>query len=216
MTTKSAPHPHTTRSAAARRQHAAATAAARVAATRRQRRRRGLLWAIAGVVVAAIVGGMMWTARSTSSSVTRTAPDFTLTDTSGASVHLADLRGRNVVLYFSEGAGCQSCLMQMAAIEQKAAEFAGANVTVLPIVMNTADQIRADMAANGVKTPFLIDADGTVSQAYGTLGKGMHAGLPGHSFVLIDSQGVQRWYGEYPSMYLAPADLLTQIRQHLT
>jgi hypothetical protein len=80
--------------------------------------------------------------------------------------------------------------------------------------MNSAVQIKADMAANGVRTPFLLD-DGTVSAAYGTLGKGMHAGLPGHSFVLIDTQGVQRWYGEYPSMYLSSADLLDQVRKHL-
>lgn len=88
-------------------------------------------------------------------------------------------------------------------------------VFVLPIVMNTAQQIRADMTANHVSTPFLLD-DGTVSREYGTLGKGMHAGLPGHSFVLIDAGGVQRWYGEYASMYLSPADLLTQVRGHLT
>jgi hypothetical protein len=81
--------------------------------------------------------------------------------------------------------------------------------------MNTVAQIRADMTANHVSTPFLIDSDGAVSTAYGTLGKGMHAGLPGHSFVFIDKDGVQRWYGEYPSMYLSPADLLTQVRTHL-
>jgi peroxiredoxin len=86
---------------------------------------------------------------------------------------------------------------------------------VLPIVMNTAEQIKADMAANGVRTPFLIDTGGTVSKAYGTLGKGMHPGLPGHSFVLIDTDGIQRWYGEYPSMYLAPVEFLNQIRTHL-
>jgi len=28
----------------------------------------------------------------------------------------------------------------------------------------------------------------------------MYAGLPWHSFVLIDKTGKQRWYGEYPSM----------------
>jgi hypothetical protein len=44
----------------------------------------------------------------------------------------------------------------------------------------------------------------------------MHPGLPGHSFVLIDTDGIQRWYGEYPSMYLSPADLLVQIRAHLS
>ena len=89
------------------------------------------------------------------------------------------------------------------------------DVTVLPIVMNTREQITADMAVNGVATPFLLD-DGTVSAAYGTLGKGMHAGLPGHSFVLIDAAGVQRWYGEYPSMWLAPAEFLGEVRARLS
>ncbi len=198
------------------RGRARSAAAARAAAARRQRHRAWLLWGIAGAVAVAIVATMMWTARTTTSTATRSAPDFTLTDTSGHPVHLADYRGRAVVLYFSEGAGCQSCLYQMAAIEQRAADFTSAGVTVLPIVMNTADQIRSDMNANHVTTPFLLDTDGAVSRAYGTLGKGMHAGLPGHSFVLIDATGVQRWYGEYPSMYLAPADLLTQVRTHLS
>ena len=71
-----------------------------------------------------------------------------------------------------------------------------------------------DAAVRHVRTPFLLD-DGTVSKAYGTLGKGMHAGLPGHSFVLIDRAGVQRWNGEYPSMWLSPSALLSQVRQHV-
>jgi peroxiredoxin len=180
----------------------------------RARRRRILLWAGTLVVVAGIVTAMLWSARDTSDSTARPAPDFTLTDTNGGTVHLSDLRGQNVVLYFNEGAGCQSCLLQMADIERNADLFTALDVRVLPIVMNTAEQIRADMAVNGVRTPFLID-DGTVSAAYGTLGKGMHAGLPGHSFVLIDADGTQRWYGEYPSMYLSSADLADQIRAHL-
>ena len=188
----------------------------RRAADRRARRRRLLIlgvWLGVLTLVASTITAMMLSARPTSSAATRTAPDFTLTDTSGARVHLADLRGRAVVLYFSEGAGCQSCLVQMAQIE-KDPRFAAAGVTVLPIVMNTREQITHDMTANGVRTPFLLD-DGTVARAYGTLGKGMHAGLPGHSFVLVDKNGTQRWYGEYPSMWLAPDELLTQVRDHL-
>ena len=209
-TRRPGPHPNGKRQARER------AAAARQAAALRARRRGALLWAVGITVVAVIVAAMMWTSRTTSSATTRTAPDFTLTNTDGQPVHLADYRGRTVVLYFSEGAGCQSCLYQMAAIEQDATDYTAAGVTVLPIVMNTAEQIRTDMTANNVATPFLIDTDGSVSRAYGTLGKGMHAGLPGHSFVLIDTHGVQRWYGEYPSMYLSPADLLTQVRTHLT
>lgn len=188
----------------------------RTAGRARQRQREHkLLWGVSVVAVAAVVAALMWSSRTTTDATSRPAPDFTLTDTSGATVRLADFRGRNVVLYFNEGAGCQSCLFQMADIERQADRFAAANVTVLPIVMNTAERIKVDMMANGVRTPFLIDTGGTVSAAYGTLGRGMHAGLPGHSFVLIDANGVQRWYGEYPSMYLSPADLLDQVRTHL-
>ena len=197
MTTRTAARPDRTRA----RHHIQARAAR--SGRSRQRRVQRLIWGVTIVAAAALIAAMMWSAQTTSDATSRLAPEFTLTDTGGATVRLADYRGKNVVLYFNEGAGCQSCLFQMADIERNAAQFTAANITVLPIVMNTADQIRADMAANGVRTPFLIDAGGTVSKAYGTLGKGMHAGLPGHSFVLIDANGIQRWYGEYPSMFLS-------------
>ena len=172
-----------------------------------------LTWVGVTVAVIGIIAAMMLTSRQQTSSVARVAPDFTLTNTAGAAVSLSGLRGKNVLLYFSEGAGCQACLVQMNQIENDPA-FAAAGLAVLPIVMNTKDQITADMATNGVRTPFLLD-DGSVSTAYGTIGKGMHAGLPGHSFVLIDKAGNQRWYGEYPSMWLSTTDLLKEVNNHL-
>jgi peroxiredoxin len=177
---------------------------------RARRRLRLAAWTVGSLALAAVLTVMMLTSKPESSDATRAAPGFTLVDTTGATHTLAQHRGENVLLYFSEGAGCQSCLVQMAEIEKNREAFAESDVTVLPIVMNSRDQILGDMAANGVRTPFLLD-DGTVSRAYGTLGKGMHAGLPGHSFVLIDRTGLQRWYGEYPSMWLAPKQLLDQI-----
>lgn len=170
--------------------------------------------AISLLIAVAGIGAALYSSQPQQVTTSTAAPDFTLTDTSGATHALADYRGQNVVLYFSEGAGCQSCLLQMGEIEKMAAEFTAANITVLPIVMNTRDQIVSDMQANGVTTPFLLD-DGTVSTAYGTIGKGMHGGLPGHSFVAIDAQGMQRWYGEYPGMWLNPQDLLTQAQAAL-
>lgn len=189
-------------------------AALRESEARRARRRRLLIAALVTAVIAGVVTAMMLSSRPNTSSATRVAPGFTLSTTAGKTVTLADYRGKNVVLYFSEGAGCGSCLQQMAAIEKDQAAFDKADIVVLPIVMNTRDQITHDMATYGVKTPFLLD-DGTVSREYHTIGKGMHDGLPGHSFVLVDASGTQRWYGEYPSMWLKPADLLSQISKHL-
>jgi peroxiredoxin len=179
-----------------------------------ERRMRLLVWGAVLLTLAGIVAAMLLTSKPQSSSATRAAPGFVLTDTSGAEHTLASHRGENVLLYFNEGAGCQSCIVQMGEIEKRAEAFAAEDVTVLPIVMNTREQILADMELNGVTTPFLLD-DGTVSDAYGTLGKGMHAGLPGHSFVLIDKDGRQRWYGEYPSMWLDPTELLDEVRDRL-
>jgi peroxiredoxin len=209
MTTGSSGHGTAQKS----REHINKLRAAQALKDRRRQRRIRLTWVAVTVAVIGIVVAMMLSSRQQTSSVARVAPDFTLTDTSGAQVSLAGLRGKNVLLYFSEGAGCQACLVQMSQIEKDPA-FAAAGLTVLPIVMNTKAQITADMAANGVRTPFLLD-DGTVSTEYGTIGKGMHAGLPGHSFVLIDKTGKQRWYGEYPSMWLSNADLLKEVSSRL-
>jgi len=183
-------------------------------AKRSHRGRRIVGWAGVLAVGLAILGFMLVTSRPESSDAVKAAPDFTLTDTQGRNVTLTDFRGSNVLLYFSEGAGCQACLTQMAEIEKQTDALKALNLTVLPIVMNTREQITADMTFNGVKTPFLLD-DGTVSAEYDTLGKGMHAGLPGHSFILIDKEGVQRWYGEYPSMWLAPEQLFDEVRTRL-
>jgi hypothetical protein len=103
----------------------------------------------------------------------------------------------------------------MREFESHAAELARAGITVVPIVMNPASEVRQEMAAFGIHTPYLIDATGSVSRAYGLLGKGMHAGLPGHGFVFVDGRGIERWYGEYPSMYLSTAGLITEVKAHV-
>lgn len=187
----------------------------RAAQAKRDARRRLRRWigAVAALAAAAIIGFGLWTALPTGGVATGTAPDFTLRTTAGTTVTLSALRGKPVVLYFNEGAGCGSCTQQMVQIE-KNPDFAAAGITVLPIVMNTADQIKPDLARYGATTPYLLD-DGKVSAAYGVLGKGMHEGLPGHSFVLIDAAGVQRWYGNYPSMWLDPKDLLREAKNRL-
>ena len=183
------------------------------AAALRRRRLVTIAWATGLLVVVGLVVAGLLSSRPTQSSEARTAPEFTLPTTDGTSVSLAALRGTPVLLYFSEGAGCDACLVQMAKIESDPA-FTATGIRVLPIVMNTAAQIMPDMSRLGVKTPFLLD-DGTTSKAYDTLGKGMHPGLPGHGFVLIDAQGVQKWSADYPSMWIAPADLLTEVKARL-
>lgn len=185
---------------------------------RRRARRATLLWSAAALAAAGLITAAVLVTSSPGAlqhNTVRTAPGFTLTATSGKTVSLASYRGRNVVLYFNEGAGCDACFYQMRQLEQHAAQLTRAGITILPIVMNPASQIRPELASFGLHTPYLIDATGAVSRAYGVLGKGMHAGLPGHGFVLIDAHGTERWYGEYPSMYLSADGLIQQVHAHL-
>lgn len=205
-----------TSATAARKQRAAALAKVRNDQRQHERRRKIIMTSASAfliVLVAAVVTVALLTSREETSTDAGPAPDFTLQTTAGDTVRLSDFRGSPVILYFNEGAGCGSCLQQMGEIEKDPA-FAEAGITVLPIVMNTAEQITADMSTYGVTTPFLLD-DGTVSEQYGTLGTGMHEGLPGHSFVLVDADGVRRWSGNYPSMWLAPDELLKQAQANL-
>jgi len=200
------------------------SARARAAAQRkRQAARRARLrlagWLAAAAAAAGLIIATALSAGSGSgtaqSSAVRSAPGFTLASTNGQTISLAGYRGRDVVLYFNEGVGCDACFYQMTEFQDHVADLARAGITVVPIVMNPVGQVRPQLAAFGIRTPYLIDATGSVSRAYGMLGKGMHPGLPGHGFVLIDARGIQRWHGEYLSMYLSATGLITQVKAHL-
>ncbi|MDN5569719.1 MAG: peroxiredoxin family protein [Propionibacteriaceae bacterium] len=180
---------------------------------RRNRRLFRAAMALLSVFIVGIVAFGLWSARPDANATARQAPEFSLRTTAGTTVSLADYRGKPVILYFNEGAGCGSCTQQMALIEKEPG-FAEAGITVLPIVMNTAEQIQPDLDTFGVTTPYLLD-DGQVSKAYDTLDKGMHPGLPGHGFVLIDANGRQVWSGNYPSMFLEPKQLLQEATSRL-
>ena len=177
----------------------------------------GLLAVIAGVGLVLFFYFGSRSARPSGGTVAaRRAPTFTLASTTGGNVSLSDYAGKKVLLYFSEGIGCDACFYQMVDLEKNAKQLSDAGITVLPIVMNPVDQVRSEEQRFGLSTPFLVDADGSVSKAYGVLCKGMHANLPGHSFVLIDGLGRIRFQKEYPSMYVSTADLLSSLRPVLS
>lgn len=143
------------------------------------------------------------------------APAFSLPATDGRTVSLDGLAGSNVLLYFNEGAGCDACFTQMVEIEQSLNRLEDLGVRFVPVMTNPAAPVRAELARFGLTTPVLIDASKEVSRAYDTLGRGHHADLPGHSFILIDREGVIRWRGDYPSMYVGTSELLARISASL-
>ena len=115
-----------------------------------------------------------------------------------------------MLLYFNEGVGCDACFYQTAKLEADPA-FEQTGVTLVPIVMNPAGQIETELRRFALQTPYLVDPDGSVSRAYDTLGTGHHADLPGHSFVLVGPDGQMLWRGDYPGMWVEPAQLASTI-----
>lgn len=183
-----------------------------------QKRQRTLRWvgwmAVASVAVLVITLAML-SSRPTTTVAKGIAPDFTLLNTNGQAVTLSSFRNRPVLLYFSEGVGCDACFYQMVEIEAHQEEFARLRVQILPIAMDPVDEVRQEMIRFGLHTPFLIDSNGRVSSAYHVLGLGMHPGLPGHTFVLIDPRGKLLWEENYPGMFVSSADLIREIQSKL-
>lgn len=180
-----------------------------------RRRRRWIGWAATAAVAVIAVTFVVVGGRTRPRAVTATgATAFRLASTSGASVSLGDFAGRSVLLYFNEGVGCDACFYQAAKLEADGG-LAKSGVTLLPVVMNTAEQVKPELKRFGVRTPYLLDPAGTTSRAYDTLGTGHHADLPGHSFVLVGPDGDVRWRGDYPSMWVEPKELVDAIRPEL-
>ena len=111
---------------AARHELHARQKAAAAADQRRSRWKRWLGWSAA----LAAVAGMLITSQTTSATTSTTAPDFTLPTTADTTVTLSALRGRPVLLYFNEGAGCGACIMQMAEIEKHKADLGKINASL--------------------------------------------------------------------------------------
>ena len=62
-----------------------------------------------------------------------TAPDFTLADQDGNPVHLADLRGKTVVLYFYPKADTPGCTVQACGVRDRRGDYEAANAVVLGV-----------------------------------------------------------------------------------
>lgn len=170
---------------------------------------------IAGVAVAVIAIAIAIVTQGRDRLVTGAAPPFTLPTSDGGSVSLEDMRGHPVLLYFSEGVGCDSCFAQMADIEASQSAFDDLDVHVIPVMVNAASDVVSAAGDFGLETPIALDTTKAVSSEYGVLGTGMHAGLPGHSFILVDETGTITWEQSFPSMYVPSAELVQMIANHL-
>lgn len=147
------------------------------------------------------------------------APPITLAATDGTIFDLSSARGETVLLFFQEGIMCQPCWDQIVDMEASWDEFAALGIDrMVSITTDPLDLLERKVADEGIETPLLSDPDLRFSKPYeanlfGMMGTSMN----GHSFVLVDEDGLVRWradYGGAPkyTMYVPIDRLLADMR----
>jgi peroxiredoxin Q/BCP len=99
------------------------------------------------------------------------APAFTLPDSTGTPVSLADYRGRTVVVYFYPAAGTPGCTKQACDFRDNLAELDEAGFAVLGISPDTRDKLARFVAKEGLTFPLLSDQKREVLTAWGAYGE---------------------------------------------
>ena len=135
-------------------------------------------------------------------------PDIELKDKAGKTYTAADFKGKNTVLFFNEGLMCYpACWNQIAAFGSDE-RFNSGEIQAISVVVDSASDWQRAVA----KMPQLAKANtmfDTGAGASGRLGmlttaSSMHRGsLPGHTYVVIDKEGVVRYVFDDPNMAMA-------------
>ncbi len=101
------------------------------------------------------------------------APDFTLPAMGGedivknGQIHLADLRGRTVVLYFYPKDDTPGCTKEACSFRDANREMLKRGVVVLGISADSIESHKKFADKYGLSYPLLADTETTVSQLYG-------------------------------------------------
>lgn len=122
------------------------------------------------------------------------APDFTLTDSTGAQVSLSDYRGQRVVVYFYPAAMTPGCTTQACDFRDSLDALAAQGIAVLGISPDTPDKLAKFVERDGLTFPLLSDPDKEVLTAWGAFGEKKNYGkvVQGviRSTVVVDAEGV--------------------------
>ncbi len=143
-------------------------------------------------------------------------PSFSETNLlGGQQISSKSVYGHKTLLFFSEGVMCQACFEQIRGLQQVGDKLAKRGIQLVSITPDSSSELTQAVAQYGITTPVISDSDRNMSEAFNTLGQGMHATTPGHAFALID-EGKVLWYRDYwlapyRTMYVQPTKLLADI-----
>ena len=136
----------------------------------------------------------------------KSAPDFTLPNTSREAISLSALRGKKVVLAFFPAAFTGVCKKELCTFQESLSELNDANATVLGISVDAPFSNGAFASQNGVSFDVLSDYARTTVAAYGVE---LHdfAGMAGYTaskraVFVVDTEGTvtYEWVGPNPGV----------------
>ena len=183
---------------------------------------------IIAVIIVAAVGFLIWSGGKNKTSapavdqyeipisVNKSAPDFALADKDGKIYSLKELRGKNIILFFNEGLMCYpACWNQIVALA-KDERFKNTDTVVLSVVVDPPEewQKAIEKMPELAEATVVFDKDATVSKKFNTLktASSMHYGsLPGHTYVIIDKEGIIRYVFDDPNMGIRNDQLVAEL-----
>ena len=99
------------------------------------------------------------------------APDFTLPDSDGKDVSLADFRGQSVVVYFYPAAGTPGCTKQACDFRDNLSELNDAGYQILGISPDKPEKLAKFADAEKLTFRLLSDPEKAVLTAWGAFGE---------------------------------------------
>ncbi len=161
-------------------------------------------------------GGVATNSDALNSLIGKPMPDVKLADKDGKIYSAVDFKGKNTVLFFNEGLMCYpACWNQMVSFGSDP-RFNSDKIQAISIVVDSAKdwQTAIDKMPELAKATTMFDTDASTSRQLGmlTTTSSMHRGsLPGHTYVVIDKEGIVRYVFDDPNMAIANDALFTKI-----
>jgi thioredoxin-dependent peroxiredoxin len=140
------------------------------------------------------------------------APDFTLEGVPEGRYHLAEQRGKVVVLAFYPGDFTPVCLRQLTHYEQERQKLVATGATLWAVSTDNMEKHERMAKSYALSFPLLADPDGKVTESYGVRSL---LGTARRSVFLIDPGGTVRYRHEDPLSlsYRSVDDILQALEQ---
>lgn len=121
------------------------------------------------------------------------APNFSLQSADGATVSLADLRGKKVIVYFYPKAATPGCTTQACDFRDNLESLTAHGYTVVGISPDSVSALKKFVEGQSLTFPLLSDEDHAVAEAYGAWGEKKNYGKTYvgliRSTIVINEQG---------------------------